>query len=50
MAKKRMPMYGIIGILRAILAHNLVNYQYFSMKPRLFNNYDHFTYSVQILA
>ena len=37
MAKKRMPIYGIIGILRAILAHNLVNYQYFLVKLSLFN-------------
>ena len=35
--KQRMPIYGIIGILRAILAHNLVKYQYF-------------TYSVQVSA
>ena len=29
MAKKRMPIYGMIGILRAILAHNLGKYQFF---------------------
>ena len=28
MAKKRMPMYRIIDILRVILAHNLAKYQY----------------------
>ena len=39
MAKKRMPIYGINGILRPFSAHNLVKYQYFSMKPILFNNY-----------
>ena len=26
-------IYGIIGILRAILAHYLARYQYFFMKP-----------------
>ena len=30
MAKKRMPIYGIIDILMAILAYNLAKYQYFS--------------------
>ena len=34
MAKKRMPIYGIIGILKAISAHNLVNYQYFFNKTK----------------
>ena len=29
MAKERYPKYGIIGILSAILAHNLGKYQYF---------------------
>ena len=29
MAKKRMPLYEIIGILRYFLAHNLTKYQYF---------------------
>ena len=33
MAKKRMPIYGIIDILRAILAYNLAKYQHFSMRP-----------------
>ena len=47
MAKKRMPIYGIIGSLRAILAHNLVEYQYFSMKPGLFDKYRQITHSVQ---
>ena len=50
MAKKRMPIYEIIGILRAISAHNLVKYQYFSMKLRLFDYCYYFTYSVQVLA
>ena len=35
MAKNCMPMYGIIDILRAILAHNLAEYQNFSMRPGL---------------
>ena len=34
-----MPKYGIIGILIAILAHTLTKYQYFSMKPSLFDKY-----------
>ena len=32
---------------RAILAHN---YQLFSIKPSLFDNYDYFTYSVKVSA
>ena len=40
MAKKRMPIYyGVIDILRAIFAHNLAKYQYFSMRPGLFDKY-----------
>ena len=50
MAKKRMSIYGMIGILRGILAHNLVNYQYFSIKSSLLDNYHHFTYSVRVSA
>ena len=50
MAKKRMAIYGIIGILRAILARNLVNYQYFSMKLSLLDYYHHFTYYVLVSA
>ena len=47
MAKKRMPKYGIIGILSAILAHNLVKYQYFSMKLSSFDKlYYQITYSL----
>ena len=37
--KKRMSIYGIISILRAILAHKLAKYQYFAMGPILFDNY-----------
>ena len=37
MAKKRMPIYGIIDILRSILAYNLDKYQYFSMRPSVFD-------------
>ena len=36
MAKKRMPLYGMIGIFRDFLAHKLTKYQYFSMRPSLF--------------
>ena len=32
MAKKRVPIYGIIVILRVILAHNLFKYQHFSIR------------------
>ena len=39
MAKKRMPKYGIIGIFRDFLAYNLANYQYFSLRPSLFDKY-----------
>ena len=38
MAKKRMPIYGIIGIFRDFLAYNLANYKYFSMSLSLFNS------------
>ena len=31
MAEKRMSIYGMIGILRAILVTNLAKYQYFSI-------------------
>ena len=50
MAKKRMPTYGISGILRAILAHNLIEFHYFLMKPRLFDNYYYITYPLQVSA
>ena len=48
LAKKRMPIYGIIDILRAILAHNLAKYQNFSMRPGLFDKYYLITYSQQL--
>ena len=32
MAKKRMPLYGIIGIFKDFLTHTLAKYQYFSMR------------------
>ena len=34
-----MPNYGIIGILKAGLAHNLAKCQYLSMRPSLFDKY-----------
>ena len=43
-------IYGIIDILRAILAHNLAEYQYFSMRPGLYNNYHQISYAMQIIA
>ena len=42
-----MPVYGIIDILRAILAYYLAKYQYFSMRPGLFDKYHQITYSLQ---
>ena len=50
MAKKRMPLYGIIGTFRDLLAHKLVKYKYFSMKPILFVYYYQFTYSLHVSA
>ena len=47
MAKKRMLIYGIIVILRFILAYNLAKYQNFSMRPGLFDNYHQITCSLQ---
>ena len=47
MAKKRMPIYGIINILRAILAYNLAKYQYFSMRLGLFDKYHQIPYSLR---
>ena len=32
-------IYEMIGILRAILAHNLAKYQYNSIRPSLFDKY-----------
>ena len=48
--QKRMPKYEIIGILSAILAHNLAKYHYFSMKPTLFDKYYQITYSLRFLV
>ena len=36
MAKKRMSLYGIIGIFKDLLTHNLAKYQYLSMRQSLF--------------
>ena len=47
MAKKRMPKYGIIGILSATLAQNLAKYKYSSMKLSLSNKYYQITYSLK---
>ena len=43
-AKKCMPIYGIIGIFREVLAHNLAKSQYFSVRPSLFDYYNQITY------
>ena len=51
LVKKRMPIYGIIGIFRDFLAYNnLAKYQYFSMRPSLFDWYYQITYSMQVSA
>ena len=50
MAKKRMPLYGIIGIFWKFLTHNLAKSQYFSMGPSLFDYYYQITYYLQVLA
>ena len=50
MAKKRMPKYGIMGILSAILDSNFAKYQYFSMKPSLFDKFYQLTYSLQFVV
>ena len=50
MAKKSIPIYVIIDILRAILTHNLAKCQYFSMKLGVFNKYHQSMYSQQFLA
>ena len=50
MAKKSMPIYGIIDILRAILAHSLAKYQKFSMRPSLFDKYNPITHSLKLVA
>ena len=50
MAKKRMPVYGIIGVFRDFLAHNLVKCQYFSVIPSLFDKCSQITYSLQVTA
>ena len=42
MAKRRMPIYGIIN--------NLAKYQHFSMRPGLFDKYHWITYSLQFVA
>ena len=48
MVKKGMPKYGIIDILRAILACNLANYQHFSIRPGLFDENHQIPYSLKI--
>ena len=48
MAKKRMPLYGIICTFRDFSAHKLTKYEYFSMKPILFVQYYQFTYSLHV--
>ena len=50
MAKKRKPLYGIIGTFRDFLAHKLAKYQYFSMNPSLFVYYYQFTCSLHVSA
>ena len=37
MAKKRIPIFGIIGIFKDFLVYNLARYQYFLMRQSLFD-------------
>ena len=48
MTKIRMPLYGIIGIFRVFSVHISAKYQYFSMRPSLFDLYYQTTYSLHI--
>ena len=50
MAKKRMPIYGIIGIFRHFLTYNLVKYQYLTMSLSLFDYNYRIIYSTQVSA
>ena len=50
MAKKRMPIYGIIGIFTDFLAHNSAKYQYFSMIPSSFVSYYQIKYSLLVVG
>ena len=50
MGKKRMPLCGIIGIFKRFFAYNSANFQYFSMRPSLFDNYCQNSYSLQASA
>ena len=43
-----MPKYGIVGILSANLAHNLAKYQYFAMKPSVYDKFYQVAYSLKI--
>ena len=42
-----MLIYGIIDILRSMLAYNLNKYQYFLMRPIVFDKYHQITHSLQ---
>ena len=48
--QKSMPKYGIIDIFRAFLAYDLAKYQYFLMRPSLFDKFHQIPYSVQFFA
>ena len=48
MTRELMPIiYVIIGLLRAISAHNLAKYHHFSMRPSLFDDHHKIAYSLQ---
>ena len=47
-SQKTLTHIGIIGILRAILAHNFATYQYFSMKLISFDKKQQITHSLQV--
>ena len=48
MAKKHMPLYGIVGIFKDFLTHTLAKYQYCSIRPSLFVTYYQYTYSLLV--
>ena len=50
LAKKRMPIYEIIGIFRELLAHNynLAISQYFLVRPSLFDYYYQISYYLKV--
>ena len=50
MAKKRMPIYGIIGFFRQYFVHKSAKCQYFLMKPSLLEMWYQITFFLQFLG